>query len=80
MFYHDQEQKLLAEKLIKEIEASGKYPSKVVTQVLPAEKFYPAEEYHQNYFVLNPNQGYCRAVVGPKVEKFMKTYKSLLKD
>ncbi len=80
MFYHDQEQKSLAEKLINEINASGKYPSRVVTEVTKFEKFFPAEDYHQNYFANNPSQGYCQAVVRPKVEKFLKTYKELLKD
>ena len=80
MFYHDLEQKSIAEKLIDEINSSGKYNSKVVTEIKKFEKFYPAEDYHQNYFVNNPNQGYCQAVVRPKVEKFLKTYKELLKD
>lgn len=80
VFYHDPEQKSLAEKLIAEINNSGKYKSKVVTEVTQFEKFYPAEDYHQNYFVRNPNQGYCQAVVRPKVEKFLKTYKDLVVD
>jgi methionine-S-sulfoxide reductase len=80
VFYHDAEQKTLAEKIIAEINASGKYNSKVVTEVTKFEKFYPAEDYHQDYFNKNPKQGYCQAVVRPKVDKFLKTYKELLKD
>ena len=80
VFYHDAEQKSIAEKLIAEVNASAKYGAKVATEVTKFEKFYPAEDYHQNYFVNNPTQGYCQAVVRPKVEKFMKTYKDLLKD
>lgn len=80
VFYHDAEQKTLAEKLIAEINASGKYNSRVVTEVTKFEKFYPAEDYHQDYFNKNPKQGYCQAVVRPKVDKFLKTYKELLKD
>ena len=78
VFYHDAEQKALVEKLIAEINNSGKYKSKVVTEVTQFEKFYPAEDYHQNYFNRNPNQGYCQTVVRPKVEKFLKTYKELV--
>ena len=78
VFYHEPEQKNLAEKLIEEINASGKYNSRVVTEVSKFEKFYPAEEYHQDYFNRNPTQGYCQAVVRPKIEKFYKTYKDLL--
>lgn len=78
VFYHNDEQKTLAEKMIAELNASGKYSSKLVTEVTKFDKFYPAEDYHQNYFVNNPSQGYCQAVVRPKVEKFLKTYKEYL--
>lgn len=80
VFYHDDEQKTLAEKLINELNASGKYSSKLVTEVSKFNKFYPAEDYHQHYFVNNPNQGYCAAVVRPKYEKFLKAYKEFVKD
>ena len=80
VFYHNNEQKTLAEKMIAELNASGKYSSKLVTEVTKFEKFYPAEDYHQDYFVNNPSQGYCQAVVRPKVEKFLKTYKEYLKN
>lgn len=79
IFYHDLEQKSLAEKIIAELNASGKYSSKLVTEVSKLDHFYPAEDYHQDYFNQNPNQGYCQAVVRPKIEKFAKTYKQLLK-
>lgn len=78
VFYHTDEQKTLAQKLIDELNASGKLKSKVVTEVTKFDRFFPAEDYHQNYFNNNPNQGYCQAVVRPKVEKFLKTYKELL--
>ena len=80
IFYHDTEQKSLAEKLIEELNSSGKYKSKIVTEVTKFSKFYPAEDYHQDYFVNNPGNGYCQAVVRPKVEKFLKTYKEFLKN
>lgn len=78
VFYHNDEQKTLAQKLIDELNASGNLKSKVVTEVTKFEKFYPAEDYHQDYFNKNPGQGYCSAVVRPKVEKFVKTYKEYL--
>ena len=51
-------------------EKSGKWNGKYITQIVPFEKFWSAEKYHQNYFEINPNQPYCSAVVGPKVAKF----------
>lgn len=78
VFYHDDEQKTLAQRMIAELDASGKLKSKIVTEVTKFDKFYPAEDYHQDYFRRNPNQGYCTAVVRPKVEKFLKTYKDFL--
>jgi peptide-methionine (S)-S-oxide reductase len=50
-----------------------------VTEIVPFEKFYPAEDYHQNYFRNNPNQGYCRLVISPKLDKFQKVFKLKLK-
>lgn len=78
VFYHDNEQKAIAEKLINELDASGSYANKIVTEITKFEKFYPAEEYHQDYFNRNPDTRYCKAVVRPKVEKFLKNYKDLL--
>lgn len=80
IYYHDLEQKSIAEKMIDELNKSGKYKDKIVTEVTKFEKFYPAEDYHQNYFINNPTQGYCNAVVRPKVEKFLKTYKEFIQD
>ena len=79
IFYHNDEQKQLAEKAIKELNASGAYSKPIVTEVAKAEKFYVAEAYHQNYFANNPNQGYCAFVVAPKVDKFRKVFKEKLK-
>lgn len=79
IFYHNDEQKQLAEKAIKELNASGAYSKAIVTEVAKAEKFYVAEAYHQNYFANNPNQGYCAFVVAPKVDKFRKVFKEKLK-
>jgi peptide-methionine (S)-S-oxide reductase len=70
ILYADDEQKLAAEKSI--AAAQTKFADKIVTQVQPLVKFYPAEDYHQDYFRNNPSQGYCRAVIRPKVDKLKK--------
>ncbi len=80
VFYHDDEQKLLTEKVIKELNASGEFDDPIVTKLEKFEKFYPAEDYHQNYFEQNPGQPYCQVVVGPKVSKFQKRYQAMLKE
>jgi peptide-methionine (S)-S-oxide reductase len=72
IFTHSDEQTAVAESVIAEAQAALK--GKVVTQVLPAEPYYRAETYHQEYFRHNPAQGYCMFVVAPKVEKFRKTF------
>ncbi len=74
IYYHTPEQKAIAEQTIAEINASGIWGAPIVTEVTELPKFYPAEDYHQEYFVKNPNQGYCRAVVAPKVAKFRKAF------
>ncbi len=79
IFYHDEEQKRVAEEVIKRLDASGAFPGRIVTEVTKATTFYPAEDYHQDYFANNPGQGYCRAVVAPKVYKVQKVFKDLLK-
>jgi peptide-methionine (S)-S-oxide reductase len=76
---HDEAQKASAAAVIAEIEAAGIWPGRIVTEVRPLEVFWPAEEYHQNYYARNPWQGYCQAVVAPKVAKFRKTFADRLK-
>jgi peptide-methionine (S)-S-oxide reductase len=80
ILYHDESQKQEAEKIIAEINASKKWDGPVVTQVEPFEAFYKAEDYHQEYFRDNPNQGYCRIVISPKLKKFRRDYATLLKS
>lgn len=80
IFYHDEEQKRIAEEVIKEVTAEGVYDDPIVTEVVPLEKFWPAEDYHQEYFANNPNQPYCIGVVAPKVAKFRKKFLSKLKS
>ncbi len=74
IFYHSPEQQQTAEAVIRELEASGRYDDRIVTQLAPAPQFYRAEEYHQDYFTKNPGAGYCRAVVAPKVAKARKEF------
>ena len=79
IFYHSDEQKRTAKNLIAEIEEDDVFGAPVVTEVTEFTNFYPAEEYHQEYYAKNPNQGYCAAVVGPKVAKFRKVFADKLK-
>jgi peptide-methionine (S)-S-oxide reductase len=80
IFYHNDEQKRDAEEVIKEITDEGVYDDPVVTEIVPLEKFWPAEDYHQEYFANNPNQPYCQAVVSPKVRKFRQKFADRLKS
>jgi peptide-methionine (S)-S-oxide reductase len=79
IFYHDEEQKKIAEELIKDLNAQQIWDKPIVTQVEKLDKFYMAEDYHQEYFARNPYQPYCMAVVAPKVSKFRKHFLELLK-
>jgi peptide-methionine (S)-S-oxide reductase len=79
IFYHSPEQKAIAEQTIAEVTAAGIWNNRIVTEVSPIAKFYAAEDYHQNYFVNNPNQGYCQVIIAPKVAKFRKQYLEQLK-
>ena len=79
IFYHDEEQKKIAEELIKDLNAQQIWDKPIVTQVEKLDKFYVAEDYHQEYFARNPYQPYCMAVVAPKVSKFRKHFLELLK-
>ncbi|MDQ3712034.1 MAG: peptide-methionine (S)-S-oxide reductase MsrA [Acidobacteriota bacterium] len=79
IFYHDDNQKRIAEEVIKEVETEGVYDNPIVTEVTPFDNFYIAENYHQEYFANNPNQPYCAAVVAPKVAKFRQKFVDRLK-
>jgi len=79
IFYHDDEQKQIAEELIKDLNTQKIWDRPIVTEVTKLEKFYVAEDYHQEYFARNPYQPYCQAVVAPKVSKFRKHFLELLK-
>lgn len=79
IFYHSDEQKELAEKSKAEVDASDLWPNPIVTEIVPLEIFYEAEDYHQNYFDENPYQPYCMMVINPKVQKFKKSFGDWLK-
>jgi len=80
VFYHDDEQKQIAEKVIERLNVARVFPQRIVTEVTEASTFYPAEDYHQDYFENNPFQPYCQAAVSPKVAKVRKVFKDLLKE
>jgi peptide-methionine (S)-S-oxide reductase len=79
VLYHNDQQRAVASEVIKKLTAEGVWSDAIVTSVEPFEAFYSAETYHQEYFENNPNQGYCRLVINPKVEKFEKVFKEKLK-
>ena len=79
VFYHNEDQKSVAEKYIKKLDASGEYDDKIVTLLEKASTFYPAEEYHQDFFRRNPTHGYCRAFVSNKVRKFNRNFGDKIK-
>lgn len=79
VFYHSEQQKLTAEKVISLFEKEKVYDDPIVTEVTAFKNFYEAEDYHFNYFERNKNQPYCQFVVAPKVEKFKKIFKEKLK-
>jgi peptide-methionine (S)-S-oxide reductase len=79
IFYHSDEQRAAAERVKDEIASEGLYNEPIVTEITPFDRFWPAEDYHQEYFANNPNQPYCSAVVAPKVAKFRQKYASRLK-
>lgn len=80
VFYHTDEQRQLAESYKKKLDESGAFDSPIVTEISPATAFYPAEDYHQNYYNLNGSAPYCSFVIQPKLDKFKKVFKSKLKD
>ncbi|MCX6141355.1 MAG: peptide-methionine (S)-S-oxide reductase MsrA [Candidatus Kapabacteria bacterium] len=80
VFYHNEEQKRIASDYIKQLTSAHTWPDPIVTEVVPADKFYKAEDYHQNYFAQNGTQPYCQFVVRPKVEKFQKQFKDKMRS
>jgi peptide-methionine (S)-S-oxide reductase len=80
VFYHTDEHKTTTEQAIAKFEAERLWPNPIVTEITPLDIFYPAEDYHQDYFARNPRQGYCSVVIAPKVAKFRKQYLEKLKS
>jgi peptide-methionine (S)-S-oxide reductase len=80
IFYHSEEQRRSAERVLNEIKEQRIWNDPIVTELVPLERFYPAEDYHQEYFRNNSQQPYCQVVVAPKVAKFRKQYLSLLRS
>ncbi len=80
IFYHSKEQEEVAQRIKQEFEDKQIFDKPIVTAIEPLSNYYPAEDYHQNYYNNNPTQGYCRAIIAPKVQKFRKHYLNLLKD
>lgn len=79
IYYHSPEQQTIAEKVIADLTAAQIWKNKIVTEVTKFDVFYKAEDYHQNYYALNPDQAYCRMVIEPKVIKFRKQFLPKLK-
>lgn len=79
IFYHNDKQKNTAEEMISQLTSEKVYDDPIVTEITEIDIFYEAEDYHKNYYNNNKNQGYCRAVINPKLDKFVKKYGSKLK-
>src|SRR5438093_2227528 len=79
VFYRSPEQKATVEQVIEAIQVAKLWNAPIVTEIAPFKAFYKAEDYHQEYFKLNGEQPYCRAVIAPKMAKFRKEYKDKLK-
>mgnify|MGYP000046430437 CR=1 FL=1 len=79
IYFSSVQQEQVAREVIAEMAHSGAFATPIVTEVLPVDNYWPAEEYHQDYFERNPHQGYCMAVAAPKVAKFRKTFARLQK-
>ncbi|SDC99768.1 peptide-methionine (S)-S-oxide reductase MsrA [Williamwhitmania taraxaci] len=79
VFYHSDDQRKMAETVIAKLNSSGTWTNPIVTEIKPVKPFYVAEKYHQNYFNDNKQQPYCRMVIQPKMEKFQKVFKEIIK-
>lgn len=78
VYYHDEAQKVTAERVIAEVNASGTYPNPVVTEVAPAGEYYVAEDYHHNFYEDNRSYPYCTIIIDPKIQKLYKKFQPLL--
>jgi methionine-S-sulfoxide reductase len=80
IFYHNDQQRKVAEHYKRQLEDSDAFKSPIVTEITAYKDFHPAEKYHQNYFAMNPTQRYCSLVIQPKLKKFQDEFQELLKD
>jgi len=79
IFYHSEQQKAIAEQLLQELNTAHLWNKSIVTQIVPLDTFYTAEEYHQGYFFKNPGEGYCQMVISPEVNKFRQQWLKRIK-
>lgn len=79
IYFHTPEQEQVAKDMLQSMERDGIFANRITTEVVPVANYSNAEEYHDNYYARNPHQGYCAAVVGPKVDKFRKTFVQFLR-
>lgn len=79
IFYHNEEQKRIAEKSFRETDSSGLWPAPLVTAIEPLPNYFPAENYHQDYYENNPNAGYCSVVIAPKIQKLFSKFPEWIK-
>jgi peptide-methionine (S)-S-oxide reductase len=80
IFFHDKAQESTAREIVEELTSEKAFQRPIVTQILPLDAFYPAEEYHKNYYGRNPSAGYCQAVISPKLSKFRSHFRARLKN
>lgn len=80
VFYHNEGQRVEAERYLEELNASGAWQDPIVTEISPCENFYPAEQEHQDYYQENPEAGYCRAVIVPKLERLKEVFADKWKE
>lgn len=80
VFYHSSEQKEIAQNLIDKLQNSGQYQDRIVTEISPYKNFYPAEDFHQNYYQRNNFQPYCQIIIKPKLKKLLEDYSSLVNN
>lgn len=80
IFYHNEEQKKIAEKSLEKTNNSGLWEDPIVTEITPVKNYSEAEDYHQNYYENNPNAGYCQVIIAPKLKKFRKEFSHMLKE
>lgn len=80
IFYHDDAQQAAAESFVKQLDEAKEFGAPIVTEISPLGSYFPAENYHQNYFAAHPNQSYCAAVIAPKVDKFRRKFAAKLKE